>query len=145
MSPLAELANAMRHVPAVWLVIAVAFHGRLAYPACMHERRLGKATALGLGVVAACASVSLAAKVSSAQSISVRPSVPVGTVQLAAEAPDPSGGLRWGLRLIQKRPLAACLQIGRVRHGRIGALGQDGSYGKRRAVPSGPTDPELPV
>ena len=95
----------------------------------MHERRLGKAIALGLGVVAACASVSLAAKVSSGQSISVRPSVPVGTVQLAAEAPDPSGGLRWGLRLIQKRPLAACLQIGRVRDGRIGALGQDGSYG----------------
>ena len=95
----------------------------------MHERRLGKAIALAVAVVAACASVSLAAKVSSGQSISVRPSVPVGTVQLAAEAPDPSGGPRWGLRLIQKRPLAACLQIGRVRDGRIGALGQDGSYG----------------
>ena len=56
------------------------------------------------------------------------PSVPVGVVPVAAQAPDPAGGLRWGLRLIQKRPLAACVQIGRVQDGRIGALGQDGSF-----------------
>ena len=106
------------------VVIVVALHGGLAYPAWMHVRRLGKPIALVLAVVAAAASVSLAAKASA-----IHPSVPVGTVRLAAEAPDPSGGLPWGLRLIQKRPLAACLQIGRVREGRIGALGQDGSYG----------------
>jgi hypothetical protein len=117
----------------------------------MHVRRLGKTIALVLAVIAAAASVSLAAKVSNTRLISViprvgidemrlsetqaspiHPSVPVGTVRLAAEAPDPSGGLPWGLRLIQKRPLAACLQVGRVRDGRIGALGQDGSYGNDR-------------
>lgn len=112
----------------------------------MHLGWLGKTIALVL--VAAVASVSPAAQGSNAGSVSViprvgldemrlgktqagsvHPSVPVGIVRLAAEAPDPSGGLPWGLRLIQKRPLAACLQLGRVRGGRIGALGQDGSFG----------------
>ncbi len=87
----------------------------------MHVGRLAKLIALVIAVVAAVASVSLAAKDPGG-------SVPVGTVQLAATTPDPSGGLPWGLRLIQRRRLAACLQIGRLRDGRIGALGQDGSY-----------------
>ena len=113
----------------------------------MRVRQLAKTIAPVLGVIAAVAFVSLAAKILSARSISVirvgvdairvaetqtspiHPSVPAGTVQVAAQAPDPAGGLPWGLRLIQKRPLAACLEIGRLREGRIGALGQDGSYG----------------
>jgi hypothetical protein len=114
----------------------------------MYVRRLTKSIALVLAVIAAAVFVSLAARALSTRSISVmarvgidasrvadtqanptHPTVPVGTIQVAAKAPDASGGLPWGLRLIQKRPLAACLQIGRVRDGRIGALGQDGSYG----------------
>ena len=126
----------------------VALRARLAYAALMHAGRLAKTIALVLAVIMAAASVSLAAEVLSTRSISViprvgidairvadahagaiHPSVPVGTVRVAANAPDPGGGLPWGLRLIQKRPLAACLEIGRVRDDRIGALGQDGSYG----------------
>jgi len=114
----------------------------------MQMRRLGKTIACVFTVTAAVASVSVAAKLSDAGSTqavsrvgghavrlsqrrasSIRPSVPVGIVRVAARVPDPFGGLPWGLRLIQKRPLTACLQIGRVRNGRIGALGQDGSYG----------------
>ena len=55
--------------------------------------------------------------------------VPVGTVSLAARAPDPSGGLAWGLRTIQTGPLRACLRIGRLQSGQIGVLGQDGAFG----------------
>ena len=114
----------------------------------MHVGQLAKTIGLVLAVMTPAASVSLAAEVLSTRSISVnprvgsdairvadahasaiQPSVPIGTVRVAAKAPDPAGGLPWGVRLIQERPLAACLQIGRVRDGRIGALGQDGSYG----------------
>ncbi|MGH2857793.1 MAG: hypothetical protein ACRDMJ_09940 [Solirubrobacteraceae bacterium] len=52
----------------------------------------------------------------------------VGTVVIAARASDPHGGLRWALR-IQTGRHQACLQIGRLRSGAIGALGQDGAFG----------------
>jgi hypothetical protein len=48
--------------------------------------------------------------------------VAVGTVGIAAQAPDPTGGLPWGLRTIQTRRPQACLQIGRLQSGQIGAL-----------------------
>ncbi len=54
--------------------------------------------------------------------------VAVGTVSIAAQAPDPAGGLPWALRTIQARRLQACLQIGRLQSGQIGALGQDGAF-----------------
>ncbi len=54
--------------------------------------------------------------------------VAVGTVSIAAQAPDPTGGLPWGLRTIQTGRLQACLQIGRLQSGQIGALGQDGAF-----------------
>jgi hypothetical protein len=54
--------------------------------------------------------------------------VPVGTVRIAAQASDPQGGVLWGLRAIQTHRLQACLQIGRLQAGQIGALGQDGAF-----------------
>ncbi|MGI8559665.1 MAG: hypothetical protein ACR2ND_15415 [Solirubrobacteraceae bacterium] len=54
--------------------------------------------------------------------------VAVGTVSIAAQAPDLHGGLPWGLRTIQTHRLQACLQIGRLQSGQIGALGQDGAF-----------------
>jgi hypothetical protein len=65
--------------------------------------------------------------------------VAVGTARLTAQAADPSGGLRWGLRIIQTRPREGCLQIGRVKDGTIGTLGQDGAYsndGRFHPIPS---------
>ena len=52
----------------------------------------------------------------------------VGSVSLTAQAPAPSGGLRWGLRMVQTGRREACLQIGRVKDARIGVIGQDGAY-----------------
>jgi hypothetical protein len=65
--------------------------------------------------------------------------VEVGTVRLTAQAADPNGGLRWGLRTIQTGGREACLQTGRVKGGVIGVVGQDGAYsddGRFHLIPS---------
>jgi len=54
--------------------------------------------------------------------------VAVGIVRIAAQAPDPHSGLPWGVRTTQIQRLQACLQLGRVQAGQIGALGQDGAF-----------------
>ena len=54
--------------------------------------------------------------------------VAVGTAHIAVRAPDPSGGASWALRTLQTGRRQACLQIGRLEHGQIGTLGQDGAY-----------------
>lgn len=88
-------------------------------------------TALAAGVALAIAAAALVFVHHSKSSnpVPVTSPVAVGTVSIAAQAPDPSGGLPWGLRTIQTHPLQACLQIGRVQSGQIGALGQDGALG----------------
>jgi hypothetical protein len=66
----------------------------------------------------------------------------VGTASIAAQAPDPSGGLPWALRTVQSRRLVACLQIGRLQSGQIGALGQDGAFendGRFHPIPQNST------
>jgi hypothetical protein len=50
------------------------------------------------------------------------------TVRLVAETPDPHGGLPWGLRTFQTTRGQTCLQVGRVQHGTIGVVGQDGAW-----------------
>jgi hypothetical protein len=50
------------------------------------------------------------------------------TVHLVAETPDPHGGLAWGLRAFQTTRGQTCLQVGRVQHGTIGVIGQDGAW-----------------
>lgn len=61
-------------------------------------------------------------------SIPATPPPAVGTAQIAATAADPSGGRAWGLRTVQTQRLEACLQIGRLQAGKIGAVGQDGAF-----------------
>jgi len=51
------------------------------------------------------------------------------TVKLVAEAPDPHGGLPWGLREFQTTRGQTCLQVGRVQDGTIGVIGRDGAWG----------------
>ena len=51
------------------------------------------------------------------------------TVRLVAETPDPHGGLPWGLRAFRTTRGQTCLQVGRVQHGTIGVIGQDGAWG----------------
>jgi hypothetical protein len=51
-----------------------------------------------------------------------------GQAQLVAQAQDPRGGLPWAVREVRTSRGQACLQVGRLKDGTIGALGQDGAY-----------------
>jgi len=53
-----------------------------------------------------------------------------GTVRLLPlSAPDPHGGLPWGMRVLSTTRGVGCLQVGRLLDGRLVALGQDGAFG----------------
>jgi hypothetical protein len=53
-----------------------------------------------------------------------------GTVRLLpVSAPDPHGGLPWGMRVLSTTRGVGCLQVGRLLDGRLVALGQDGAFG----------------
>ena len=49
--------------------------------------------------------------------------------QLALSAPDPRGGLPWGMRVLSTTRGVGCLQVGRLLDGKLVALGQDGAFG----------------
>jgi hypothetical protein len=51
-----------------------------------------------------------------------------GTRLLALRAPDPAGGLPWGMRVVHTTRGLICVQIGRVENGRLGELGIDGAF-----------------
>lgn len=46
----------------------------------------------------------------------------------ALRVDDPAGGLPWGLQVARTTRGAGCVQVGRVRDGRLGVLGQDGAF-----------------
>ena len=48
---------------------------------------------------------------------------------LPLRAPDPAGGLPWGMRVIHTTRGLICVQIGRVYDGQLGELGIDGAFG----------------
>jgi hypothetical protein len=50
------------------------------------------------------------------------------TVLLPLRAPDPAGGLPWGMRVIHTTRGLVCVQIGRVQDGQLGQLGIDGAF-----------------
>jgi hypothetical protein len=47
---------------------------------------------------------------------------------LPLRAPDPEGGLPWGMRIVRTTRGEVCVQIGRVDHGQLGELGIDGVF-----------------
>jgi hypothetical protein len=52
-----------------------------------------------------------------------------GTVHMVPiAAPDPGGGLDWGMRVLSTTRGQGCIQIGRLLDGKLGALGQDGAF-----------------
>jgi hypothetical protein len=51
-----------------------------------------------------------------------------GSELLALRAPDPAGGLPWGLRIVRSTRSYLCVQIGRVQDGMLGELGIDGAF-----------------
>ncbi|HEY1689534.1 MAG TPA: hypothetical protein VGF95_11805 [Solirubrobacteraceae bacterium] len=57
---------------------------------------------------------------------------------LPLRAPDPAGGLPWGMRVVHTTRGYLCVQIGRVDHGQLGELGIDGAFhddGRFHALP----------
>jgi hypothetical protein len=52
-----------------------------------------------------------------------------GTRLLPLRAPDPAGGLPWGMRVVHTTRGLVCVQIGRVENGQLGELGIDGAFG----------------
>jgi hypothetical protein len=53
---------------------------------------------------------------------------PGGSQLLPLRAPDPAGGLPWGMRIIRTTRGLLCMQIGRVQNGMLGELGMDGAF-----------------
>jgi hypothetical protein len=51
-----------------------------------------------------------------------------GARLLPLRAPDPAGGLPWGMRIIHTTRGLICVQIGRVDDGQLGQLGVDGAF-----------------
>ncbi len=51
-----------------------------------------------------------------------------GSELLPLRAPDPVGGLPWGMRIIRTTRGYLCVQIGRVKDGLLGELGIDGAF-----------------
>jgi hypothetical protein len=52
-----------------------------------------------------------------------------GTVRmLPIAAPDPAGGLDWGMRVLSTTRGEGCIQTGRLLDGKLGALGQDDAF-----------------
>ena len=47
---------------------------------------------------------------------------------LSLRAPDPGGGLPWGLRLVRTQDGLLCAQVGRVSDGVLGQVGVDGAF-----------------
>ena len=69
-----------------------------------------------------------------------------GSVQLLpVPVPDPAGGLPWGMRIVRTTRGLVCVQVGRLFHGRLGVLGQDGAFhddGLFHELPAGVLDPD---
>jgi hypothetical protein len=65
-----------------------------------------------------------------APSATVGEGVPVagGVRLLPLRAPDPAGGLPWGMRITHTTRGLICVQIGRVYDGQLGQLGVDGAF-----------------
>ena len=63
-----------------------------------------------------------------------------GSARVVAQAPDPSGGLAWALRVVHTQRGQVCLQVGRLQGGRIGVLGQDGAWANDHGFHPIPTD-----
>jgi hypothetical protein len=64
---------------------------------------------------------------------------------LALSAPDPGGGLPWGLRIIETTRGLGCLQFGRLSGGQLWVIGQDGAFhddGRLHRLPTDIFEPE---
>lgn len=47
---------------------------------------------------------------------------------MRSSAPDPAGGLPWSMRIVHTTRRLVCVQIGRLYHGQIGVVGEQGAF-----------------
>lgn len=80
---------------------------------------------LGIAVLAACATDTSSDRPRPGAS-PAKPPEPARLLPL--RAPDPGGGLPWGLRLVRTHTGLLCAQVGRVRDGVLGQVGVDGAF-----------------
>lgn len=97
--------------------------GRISHPA-----------ALGALLAGACASAAAALVLVQPSASGPRgadSTVPASITLASVRVPDPASGPPWGVRVIVLRQssLLRCVQIGRVRNGKLGVVGDDGAFG----------------
>jgi hypothetical protein len=103
-------------------------------------RRRLRVALIALGCLLASATIALAASGVILTGAPVRPEgqlnpsvgegvpAPGASRLLPLRAPDPEGGLPWGMRIVRTTRGEVCVQIGRVQDGQLGELGIDGVF-----------------
>ncbi|HXB14204.1 MAG TPA: hypothetical protein VNV44_00540 [Solirubrobacteraceae bacterium] len=76
------------------------------------------------------------------QSATAGNGLPVGgsNAGLVIAVSDPAGGLPWGARVFHTTRGQVCIQVGRVRDGKLGELGEDSAFGDDRRFHALPAD-----
>lgn len=133
-----ELVNAVRRNRGEAAVAAAAGSGRLRRRSAWLRPPVLLAV---LGCMLALAGVALAAEgLLGGAALQLRSGVPVspragyglprpgGVHLLPISIPDPSGGPPWGARYVVTTRGVGCLQLGRLYHGELGVIGQDGAF-----------------
>ena len=136
-----ELVRAGRRREAGRRSLPAAFGARFAHRSPRRRASVHVRVALAaLALVLATAAITLAATgviltgspvgTAHAPNATVGEGIPVagGVRLLPLRAPDPAGGLPWGMRIIHTTRGLVCVQIGRVDGDRLGQLGIDGAF-----------------
>ncbi len=98
-------------------------------PRRMQPRRISVGTLIMVaGVAVALAVGVLALVLVHHRPATVKPSsTPRSSAKIAAVVADPAGGLPWAIRVVHSGRLT-CVQLGRLDHGSLGVIGQDGAF-----------------
>jgi hypothetical protein len=135
------LAGRRRHVG--WRLLSALLGTRFARTSPSPRRRASmhvRVALVALALVLATAAITLAATgviltgspvgTASTPIATAGEGIPVagGSRLLPLRAPDPAGGLPWGMRIIHTTRGLVCVQIGRVYDGQLGQLGVDGAF-----------------
>jgi len=106
----------------------------------VHRRVSARAVGVSVAVALLMTAVALAAAGVFSEGTALGPETPAsagqregvalpGTIKLLPlSAPDPGGGLPWGLRVARTTRGLTCVSVGRVDYGTVGVLGQDGAF-----------------
>ncbi len=131
----AELIDALRrelgqlHPPADLLERVYARARAPQRPRHVRPRRISVGTLVMVAGVAVALAVGVVALVLiHHRTPTVKPSsTPRSSAKIAAVVADPAGGLPWAIRVVHSGRLT-CVQLGRLDHGSLGVIGQDGAF-----------------